>query len=157
MTEVTSFEKRRIEAQAASFDAFNIGDVHVTYGRTVTQTHLVNFTAMAGMQLPLFINHNLAQDGPYGEPIVPGFLTASLSGGMMESVLGTNTLAGLGMDCFRFKTPVKMGDTLHAEIEIVSKKVTQDEKRGVLGVHVDVVNHRSEVVLEYTAKVLMNR
>ena len=116
MTEVTSFEKRRIEAQAASFDAFNIGDVHVTYGRTVTQTHLVNFTAMAGMQLPLFINHNLAQDGPYGEPIVPGFLTASLSGGMMESVLGTNTLAGLGMDGFRFKTPVKMGDTLHAEI-----------------------------------------
>jgi len=149
--------KRRIEPASPGFDSFNVGDVHVSYGRTVTQAHLVNFTSMAGMQLPLFINHDRAKTGPFGEPVAPGFLTASLSGGMMESVLGNNTLAGLGMDGFRFKTPVKAGDTLHAEVEIVSKKDTQDAGRGVLGVQVNVINQRAELVLEYTAKVLMKR
>ena len=157
MTQTPMTGRRRIEMKAPTFDAFNVGDVHVTYGRTVTQTHLVNFTAMAGMQLPLFINHQHAKEGPYGEPIAPGFLAASLSGGMMESVLGPNTLAGLGMDSFQFKTPVKVGDTLHAEIEIVSKKETKDAGRGVLGMRINVINQRGESVLEYSAKVLMKR
>ncbi len=156
MTGEATAGKRRIEPASPGFDSFIVGDVHVSYGRTVTQAHLVNFTSMAGMQLPLFINHDRAKTGPFGEPIAPGFLTASLSGGMMESVLGGNTLAGLGMDGFRFKTPVKAGDTLHAEVEIVSKKI-QDAGRGILGVQVNVINQRAELVLEYTAKVLMKR
>ncbi len=148
---------RRIEVPAPSFDAFNVGDVHVSYARTVTPTHLVNFTAMAGMTLPAFIDHAKAAGGPFGEPIAPGFLTASFSGGMMESVLGHNTLAGLGMDGFRFHAPVKAGDTLHAEVEIASKKETRDATRGVIGVAMRVINQRNELVLDYTAKVMMKR
>ncbi|QJW83332.1 hypothetical protein HK414_01145 [Ramlibacter terrae] len=88
-------EGRRFQATPPGFDSFEAGDVHVSYSRTVTETHLVNFTAMAGLQLPLFIDHAHARSaGPFGGPIAPGFLTASLSAGMLESVLGTNTLAG---------------------------------------------------------------
>ncbi|MES2974434.1 MAG: MaoC/PaaZ C-terminal domain-containing protein [Pseudomonadota bacterium] len=153
----TAATGRRIEVATPTFDAFNVGDVHLTYSRTVTQTHLVNFTAMAGMTLPVFIDHAHAAGGPYGEPIAPGFLTASFSGGMMESILGRNTLAGLGMDGFRFHAPVKAGDTLHAEVEIASKKETKDPARGVIGVAMRVINQRGELVLEYTAKVMMKR
>lgn len=154
---MTQAVKHRIEPAAPAFDAFNVGDVHVTYSRTVTPTHLVNFTAMAGMTLPVFIDHAHAAGGPYGEPIAPGFLTASFSGGMMESILGRNTVAGLGMDGFRFHVPVKAGDTLHAEVEIASKTETKDSARGVIGVAMRVVNQRDELVLEYTAKVMMKR
>jgi acyl dehydratase len=148
---------RRIEPPAPGFDSFQVGDVHVSYARTVTQTHLVNFTAMAGMNLPVFIDHERAAAGTFGEPIAPGFLTASFSGGMMESVLGRNVMAGLGMDGFRFNAPVKAGDTLHAEVEIAGKKETQDATRGVMTVAMRVINQRDETVLAYTAKVLMRR
>jgi acyl dehydratase len=148
---------RRIEVPAPGFDSFEVGDVHVSYARTVTQTHLVNFTAMAGMTLPVFIDHERAAAGTFGEPIAPGFLTASFSGGMMESVLGRNVMAGLGMDGFRFHAPVKAGDTLHAEVEIAGKKETQDATRGVMTVAMRVINQRGETVLAYTAKVLMKR
>ena len=154
MTAVTG---RRIELVPPAFDAFNVGDIHVSYARTVTPTHLVQFTAMAGMTLPAFIDHKRAAEGAFGEPIAPGFLTASFSGGMMESVLGHNTLAGQGMDSFRFHAPVKAGDTLHAEIEIASKKETKDPARGVIGVAMRVINQRAELVLDYSAKVLMKR
>ena len=148
---------RRILPSSPTFDSFEVGDVHVTYGRTVTPSHLVDFAAMTGMTLPIFIDHAHAATGPYGAPIAPGFLVASLSGGMLESVLGRNTLAGLGMDGFRFHAPVKAGDTLHAEVEIVSKRVTRDAARGVLDVAVRIMNQRDEQVLEYSAKVMMKR
>jgi acyl dehydratase len=150
-------EGRRIGPHTPRFDDFAVGDVHVTYARTVTPTHLVNFTAMAGMTLPVFIDHARAAQGPFGEPIAPGFLTASFSGGMMESVLGRDTMAGLGMDAFRFHAPVKAGDTLHAEVEIASKKETREPGRGVIGVLMRVLNQRGELVLDYSAKVMMKR
>lgn len=149
---------RRIEPAAPGFDSFRVGDVHVSYARTVTETHLVNFTGMAGLQLPLFIDHHHAREhGAFGGPIAPGFLTASLSGGMLESVLGANTLAGLGMDAFRFRQPVRVGDTLHAEVEVLEKKDTREPDRGVLTVGVSVCNQRGEVALDYRTTVLMRR
>jgi len=147
----------RILPRAPQFDDFVAGDVHVSYSRTVTQAHLVDFTAMAGMTAPVFIDSDAAKDGPYGEPICPGFLTASLSGGMLESVMGPKVLAGLGMDAFRFHVPVKVGDTLHAEVEIVGTKPTSDGSRGVLDMRIRVINQRAEAVLDYGAKVLMRR
>ncbi|HYG41539.1 MAG TPA: MaoC/PaaZ C-terminal domain-containing protein, partial [Bordetella sp.] len=143
---------------APYLDDLRVGDVHVSYGRTVTEAHVVGFAAFAGMQMPLFIDHQHArQAGAFGSPIAPGFLTASLSGGMLESVLGTNVLAGLGMDTFVFKVPVRPGDTLHAEVQIQDKRPTRNPGRGVLAVGIEVINQRGEIVLSYQAKVLMKQ
>jgi acyl dehydratase len=148
----------RVFPHAPGFDDFQVAQVHVSYARTLTETHLINFTAMAGLQLPLFIDRvHAAENTSFGGPIAPGFLTASLSAGMLESILGPRTLAGLGMDGFRFRTPVRIGDTLHAEVTIQSKKVAKDPTRGVLGLKIEVINQQQEVALEYQATVLMGR
>ena len=153
-----SRQARRIEPPAPVFEDFAAGDVHVSYARTVTESHLVSFTAMAGLQLPLFIDHQHARSQtPFGGPIAPGFLTASLSAGMLESVLGPNTIAGLGMDAFRFQQPVRVGDTLHAEVEVLETKETRDAGRGVLTLAIRVLNQRGEIALEYRASVLLKR
>jgi 3-hydroxybutyryl-CoA dehydratase len=149
---------KRVLPPASGFDDFQVGDVHVSYGRTVTESHLVSFTAMAGLQLPLFIDHDHAREqSSFGGPIAPGFLTASLSAGMLESILGPRTVAGLGMDGFRFRVPVRIGDTLHAEVTVQSKKEVKDPGRGVLTLKIDVLNQRREVALEYQASVLIGR
>ncbi|MBV7486676.1 MaoC/PaaZ C-terminal domain-containing protein [Bordetella sp. BOR01] len=149
---------RRIYPAAPFLDDLRVGDVHISYARTVTEAHVVGFAAFAGMQMPLFIDHDHARRvGSFGSPIAPGFLTASLSGGMLESVLGTNVLAGLGMDTFVFKVPVRPGDTLHAEVHIQDKRPTRDPGRGVLTLGIEVVNQRAEIVLSYQAKVLMKQ
>jgi acyl dehydratase len=144
--------------RAPGFDDFNVGEVHVSYGRTLTETHLVNFTALAGLQLPLFIDRDHAsKETAFGGPIAPGFLTASLSAGMLESILGPRTLAGLGMDDLRFRAPVRIGDTLHAEVTVLSKKLSRDPGRGVLELKIAVINQRQELAMEYQVAVLMGR
>ncbi len=142
---------------ARGFDDFAVGQVYATYRRTVTETDLVNFTQFAGLRLPIFLDEEYARRSVHGGRIVPGFLTASISAGMLESVLGDRTLAGLGMDGFRFHAAVRPGDTLGAAVTIETKRDTRDPGRGILGVRVRVTNQRDENVLEYAATVLMAR
>ena len=140
------------------FDDFEVGQVFSTYRRTVTETDLINFTQFAGLRLPIFIDEEYARHhSPHGGRIAPGFLTASVSAGMLESVLGVHTLAGLGIDEMRFKAPVRPGDTLGAEVTIANKKETSNSARGILTVRVKVINQRGEAVLEYSTTVLMAR
>jgi acyl dehydratase len=139
------------------FDDFAAGQVYRTYRRTVTEADLTTFTQFAGLRLPIFIDVEHARRSPHGGRIAPGFLTASISAGMLESVLGENTLAGLGMDELRFKAPVRPGDTLGALVSVEKTQETSDPSRGVLTVRVKLLNQREEVVLEYCATVLISR
>jgi acyl dehydratase len=68
--------------------------------------------------------------------VFPGLLTASIAAGMLEDILGKYTLAALGLDKFKFKAPVKIGDTLHSEIHVEGLKDTSDgEARRDHGAH----------------------
>ncbi len=143
---------------APGFEDFAVGEVYRTFRRTVTEADLVGFTQLAGLRLPIFVDEDWAKrESPYGGRIVPGFLICTFSAGMLESVLGANTLAGLSMDGFVFKAPVRPGDTLACEVTIADAKEASDGRRGVLSLAVKVVNQREEAVLEYTTRVLMKK
>ncbi|MFN8841483.1 MAG: MaoC family dehydratase [Burkholderiales bacterium] len=158
MTEpvATSPAPRRVPA--LGYADFEPGAVFESYARTVTEADLVAFTQFAGNRLPIFIDDEHARHvGPHGGRIVPGFLTASLSGAMLESILGPDTLAGLGMDGFRFTVPVRPGDTLRVRVTVLERRETRDPARGVVGVRVEVANQRGECALAYRTTVLMGR
>lgn len=138
------------------FDDFEVGAVYRSYGRTVTEADLVSFTSYAGLRLPIFVDDEYARnESPHGGRIAPGFLTASLTAGMIESILGPDVLAGLALDDFQFHVPVRPGDTLRAEIAIEEKRETRTGDRGILKLAVRVLNQKGEYPLEYRSTVLM--
>ena len=141
---------------APGFEDFAVGDVFGTYRRTVTETDLVMFTQLAGLRLSIFVDDDWARrESPHGGRIAPGFLICTISAGMLESVLGANTIAGLSMDGFRFHAPVRPGDTLRCEVGVSGVKPTADGKRGVLSLDVRVLNQMDVAVLEYSTRVLL--
>jgi acyl dehydratase len=60
------------------------------------------------------------------------------------------------MDEVRFTAPVKIGDTIHSETEIVALDA-KDAKRGVITNHNRIVNQRGEPCCMYTTKILCGR
>jgi acyl dehydratase len=143
---------------AKPFDAFSLGETFSSYGRTVTEADIVQFTGMAGLRLPVFIDDEWCRaNTSSGGRISPGLMTAAFAVGMMEDVLGANTLAALALDGFRFHLPVRPGDTIHATVEVIGKRATSDGKRGVLSVAVRVHNQRDEQALEFTGTFLMRK
>ena len=135
---------------------FAIGQVINSYARTITETDLITFTQFAGMSLPIFLDADYAKnEGPHGERICPGFMTASIAGGMLERILGHHVIAGLGMDAFQFKVPVKINDTLHIQVSIIDRRLTKNITRGILSLEIQTINQRRQQVLTFKASVLM--
>ncbi len=141
-----------------TYEEYELGEAFETYGRTITEADIVNFTCFAGLKIPLFIDEEFCKKHtPFGTRIAPGLMTASIAAGMMEDILGPYTLAALGLDNFRFTAPVRAGDTLRARIVVEKKKDTSDGQRGVLTVRTYVKNQTDATVLDFTGAFLMRK
>jgi len=65
-------------------------------------------------------------------------------------------IAGLGYDELRFAAPVRPGDRLHAESEVVSKRESKsDPTAGIVRYETKLLNQNGEVVLMYKAASLV--
>lgn len=141
-----------------TYEEYTVGEKFVSYARTMTEADLVNYTNLAGLKLPLFIDVEYCKKhSMFKERVFPGLLTASIAAGMLEDILGKYTLAALGLDKFKFKAPVKIGDTLHSEIHVEGLKDTSDGKRGVITVRIEVHNQKGEIPLEFWGSFMMRK
>jgi acyl dehydratase len=118
-----------------SYEQFSVGDRFVTPGRTVTEADIVMFAGLSGDYAPMHTDEEYARNSLFGGRVAHGTLTFVLTTGLMfrMSHLYHETILGLlGIDNVRYLHPVRAGDTIHAEIEIVSKRETSKPERGVI-------------------------
>jgi 3-hydroxybutyryl-CoA dehydratase len=139
---------------SAYYDDIRVGDKNVTRSRTITETDIVNFAMFTGDWHPLHTDVEYARnDDLYGERIAHGMLVLSVATGLISFMPGA-TRAFYGMDRVRFVSPTKIGDTLHAETEVVDKR-SCDGRSGVVTSELVVKNQRNEDVLVGTMKALV--
>lgn len=139
------------------FEEFQVGERHQTYGRTITEGDLSLFCAFVGYHVPLFIDEEYAKQTPYGGRIVPSALIMAFSTGMTESLFRMTVIALLSVDRGRFLLPVRPGDTIRTEVEVLAKKETADPTRGIVVFRDRVINQRGETVFEIDKTVLLKR
>ncbi|MGO1121063.1 FAS1-like dehydratase domain-containing protein [Rhodovibrionaceae bacterium A322] len=132
------------------------GQQFKTFGRTVTETDLINFISCVGMLESLFVDKEYqkthsAMDGQ----AVPALLALSLAEGLTLNASGQGTgLAFLNMEMNVLK-PVMVGDTIHVEIEVLESRKASKSDRGLVQTQNRIVNQRGETVIEYKPQRLM--
>lgn len=139
------------------FEDFEVGARYPTYGRTITEGDLSLFCAFVGYHVPLFIDEEYAKKTPYGGRIAPSALTMAISTGMTESLFRTTVIALLAVDRGRFPAPVRPGDTIRTEVEVLSKRETSDPSRGIVVFRDHVLNQRDETVFQIDKTTLIRR
>lgn len=139
------------------WEEFEVGARYPTYGRTITEGDLSLFCAFVGYHVPLFIDEEYARRTPYGGRIVPSAMTMAISTAMTEGLFRTTVIALLSVERGRFLAPVRPGDTITTEVEVLSKKETSDPTRGVVVFRDQVVNQRGELVFEIDKATLIRR
>jgi len=139
------------------WEEFEVGTRYPTYGRTVTEGDLSLFCAFVGYHVPLFIDEEVARRTPYGGRIAPSAFTMSVSTGMTESLFRHTMIALLSVDRGRFLAPVRAGDTIRTEVEVVSKRETSDPGRGIVVFRDHVLNQRDETVFQIEKTTLIRR
>lgn len=140
------------------FEDFEEGKEYVSRARTVTEADVVAFAGLSGDYNPLHTDAEFMKSSPFGERIAHGMLVSSIGTGL-SSQMGwfEGTTVALLEVTFRFKAPVKLGDTVHLVIKVKNKKTTSKPDRGVLQMEANVVNQRDELVIEGEWTTMMRR
>ncbi len=133
-----------------------VGQRFRTFGRTITETDIVNFVSCVGMLESLFVDEEFRakHSAIPGRP-APAALVFSIAEGLVLNATGQGTgLAFLGMD-LNVEKPVLQGDTIHVEIEITEVRPASKGGRGLVRTRNRIVNQRGETVIVYTPLRLM--
>lgn len=128
-----------------------LGNRYRTFGRTITETDLVNFISCTGMLELLFTNEVYRQtESAIKGRLVPGALVFSMAEGLTiaGTIQGTG-MAFLGMD-LEIKAPTFAGDTIHVDIEVIEQRASSKPGRGLVRTRNTVINQRGEIVMIYT-------
>lgn len=143
--------------QHLTFENVRLDQAFVSYGRTVTEADIVQFTNLAGLKLPIFIDaEHCRQHSPFGQRIAPGLMIQAFAAGMMEELIGPHTIAALGFGESRFTRPALIGDTLRTHSQVASKRLTSTPGRGIIDIALRVTNQREETVMEASYRLLMH-
>ena len=114
------------------WEDFEPGRRFDTYGRTITDGDLSFFCAFVGYHVPLFIDEHAARKTRFGGRIVPSGMIMAISTAMTESLYRDTMLGQLTIENGRFLAPVRPGDTIRTEVEVVSRRETKKPEQGVV-------------------------
>ena len=140
------------------FEEFNVGDKFSSGGVTFTESEIVRFALQYDPQ-PFHIDVEAATNSQFKGLIASGFQTLALvfrmyiQEGMLKQGMGSP-----GMDELRWLLPVRPGDTLHMEVEVLSTKASSSRTdRGYVEKLCTVVNQKSEKVLTVRVTQIIRR
>jgi len=141
------------------FEDFKVGDKFRSPAKTVTEGAITIMVGLAGFTIPLFNDEEYARQTPFGTRIAPGRLTLFIMGGLEEQIgiYDETVIALIGLDKIRFKAPLRAGDTIYVEFEVIELKETSKPDRGIMVHKSKCLNQKGEVLVECEAAHLMRR
>ena len=105
--------------QGKTIDQLNIGD-KASLTKQITESNVLRFAEVTGDRNPIHLDPEYASKTRFKERIAHGMLTASL----ISAVISTRLLGPGNIyvsQSLAFKAPVKLGDVIQAEVELIEK------------------------------------
>jgi len=130
------------------WEDIEVGEEYESPGRTVTETDIVLFAGLSGDYNVLHTDAEFMKTSIFGERIAHGLLGLSIQQGLLDRVVPGQAVGPLAAVKWKFKGPIKIGDTIHVEARVSAKKEGERAGTGVVTVERRVVNQRGEVVQE---------
>lgn len=142
---------------ALYFEDVALGEEYSSPGRTVTEADIVIFAGLSGDYNVLHTDAQHMKSSLFGERIAHGLLGLSIQQGLLtRGMPGWANLLLIGLK-WKFRGPIKIGDTIHVEARIAGKKETSKPQWGLISVERKVLNQRGEVVQEGETEHMLER
>jgi acyl dehydratase len=139
------------------WDDFELGARYPTLARLITLEDHLAFCKLVRYEVPLFLDEEAARATAYGGRICPSHLIMSFSTAMTGHLFSESVLGLMAIERARFLAPVRPGDTIRTEVEVIEKKPTSDPGRGIITFRDHVFNQRDELVFQNDKVTLLRR
>jgi acyl dehydratase len=140
---------------STDFDTLAVGSTFRSRGRTITEADLVSFSALTGDHHPLHTDAEWAAESEFNGRVAHGMLLLSYCVGLVP-LDPARVMALRGFERIAFKRPVRIGDTIHVEGELESKKEL-DAAAGLVVFAWKIFNQRGESVAFAKIRVVWRR
>jgi acyl dehydratase len=140
-------------------DDLTPGQNFKTPGVTLTEAEIIDFAWRYDPQ-SFHLDANAAAKSPYGGLIASGFQSLAVCFRLFiqSGVLAESSLGSPGIDELRWLAPVRPGDTLHCEVEVLEVRPSRTKPdRGIARLRYQAVTQRPEVVLSFVVNHLLRR
>jgi acyl dehydratase len=141
------------------FEDYRKGEVIRGSAVTLTESDIIEFARQYDPQ-PIHLDRLAAERSIYGGLIASGFQVVTLGFRTLvqAGLVGEGSMGSPGVDEIRWLRPVRPGDTLHAEAEIVEARPSSSRPdRGVVNVAYRILNQHGDVVTTFRAVQLVRR
>ncbi|MFD3453283.1 MaoC/PaaZ C-terminal domain-containing protein [Streptomyces sp. NPDC058691] len=132
------------------FEDFHAGQEFTSQGRTLTESDVASFAAWSWDTNPVHTDASFAAGTRFGERIAHGLLGVSVAMGLASrlGVFEGSSIALLGIDDWRFRKPLLVGDTVRCRVGILSTRLTGRGDAGILIRRFELLNQRDEIAQE---------
>ncbi|HMV16635.1 MAG TPA: MaoC family dehydratase [Zoogloea sp.] len=140
-------------------DDLNPGDRFTSPGITLTEAEIIDFALRYDPQ-SFHLDAVAAAESPYGGLIASGFQSLALCFRLFiqSGILAESSMGSPGIDELRWLAPVRPGDTLHTEVDVLEVRPSSTRPdRGIARFKYTAVNQRGETVLSFIVAHLLRR
>ena len=140
-------------------DDLAIGQRFTSPGLTLSEAEIIDFAWRYDPQA-FHLDATAAAASPYGGLIASGFQSLAICFRLFiqSGILADASMGSPGIDELRWLAPVRPGDTLHSEIEVIEVRPSNSKPdRGIARLRYHAVNQRHEVVLSFIVNHLLRR
>jgi acyl dehydratase len=126
-----------------------VGERWTSEELTIEAADVIDFGLKFDPQ-PFHTDPDAARNSPFGGLIASGWQLAAIAMRLCvrARLFGETPIVGIGADELRWLQPVRPGDSVHVERELVEIQAIPDKpKRGVVKARIDLINQRGEVVM----------
>jgi len=142
--------------QGRFFEDFEAGDVYrCRYGRTITEAENIQFTLLTNNTNQIHFNRQYGERSGFGSCLVNSLLTLSVVSGMSVPDVSENGV-NLGWEGISLPHPVRPGDTLYSETEVVAVRESRSRpEQGIVTVETRGFNQEGVLVIELRRNILV--
>ncbi len=138
------------------WDEIQVGEEYESPGRTVTEADIVLFAGVSGDYNVLHTDAEFMKASIFGERIAHGLLGLAIQSGLLTRAMQPYATIGSGGLRWKFKAPIKIGDTIRVRARVIAKKEAKPDC-GLLTLERTVLNQRDEIVQEGETDLIVER
>ena len=145
------------EATGLFFEEFEEGRAWKTAARTIGESDVNAFSALTGDYTYLHTDAEAAAETPFGERVAHGLLGLSFLMGLVTrlGIIEGTVEAFLGLQ-WRFRGPIRFGDTISGEVVVKSKRISS-KGQGIVTLSLTLLNQSDELIHEGNVTIMVER
>ncbi|MBD3227338.1 MAG: hypothetical protein GF329_04045 [Candidatus Lokiarchaeota archaeon] len=132
---------------------FQEGEKYITPSRTIYLHDITQFCNLVWFNSSIFFDNEYIEEKTVWEKnVVPGPFLISLAVGLFikMGIYEKTIISLLGIENMKFYNPLVAGETMHAEVEILStRKSKKDPKKGIMHLQFKIKNVNNDLIMTF--------